>query len=167
MAHEILPATGALQIVRVPITHPDAARLVEEVQQVYVERYGGRDESPVDPAEFEDPTGMFFVGYLDGVAVATGAWRRHPTPEGVEVGPSAEVKRMYVAAGHRGRGLARALLAHVERTAREEGIASMVLETGLAQPEAIELYLSSGYRPVPNFGFHSDQALSRCFAKEF
>lgn len=167
MVHEPLPATRTLQIVRVPITHPDAAMLVEEVQQVYVERYGGRDEAPVEPAEFEDPEGMFFVGYLDGVPVATGAWRRHPVPEGVEATSSAEVKRMYVNAAHRGRGLARALLAHVESTARESGVAAMVLETGLAQPEAIELYLSSGYRPVPNFGFHADQPLSRCFAKEF
>jgi GNAT superfamily N-acetyltransferase len=164
--HHDRPAAARLRIVRVPITHPDAVRLVEEVQQVYVERYGGRDDSPVDPAEFEDPTGMFFVGLLGDVPVASGAWRRHATPPGVSLGPCAEVKRMYVASAHRGRGLSRAILAHVEATAAEAGIASLVLETGDLQPEAIGLYASSGYRQIPNFGFHADQPLSRCFAKE-
>lgn len=157
---------GQLEIVRVPITHPDAADLVEQVQLVYVERYGGRDDSPIDPGEFEDPTGQFFVGRLDGLAVASGAWRRHRTPEGVTSGPCAEVKRMFVRSTHQGRGFARQMLGHVERTAREAGIAAMVLETGLAQPEAIGLYASSGYRSIPNFGYHADQPLSRCFAKD-
>ena len=35
---------------RRPITHPDAALLVEEVQEEYVVRYGGRDETPIDPS---------------------------------------------------------------------------------------------------------------------
>ena len=57
----------------VPITHPDAALLVEEVQEEYVVRYGGRDETPIDPTYFEEPAGAFFVGYLDDVPVVTGA----------------------------------------------------------------------------------------------
>ena len=66
----------AVRIARLPITHPDARQLVEAVQEEYVARYGGRDESPVDPRDFEDPLGQFLVGYLDDVPVATGAWRR-------------------------------------------------------------------------------------------
>ena len=33
------------------------------------------------------------------------------------------------------------------------------------QPEAIRLYLSSGYEPVAGFGYYKDAPLSRCFAK--
>lgn len=156
---------GSLQIRRLPITHPDAALLVEEVQQEYVARYGGRDETPIDPAYFEEPLGAFFVGYLDGVPVATGAWRRRTD---VEVGGSsltAEVKRMYVAPAGRHRGIARAVLAHLEDTARAAGVEVMVLETGIRQPEAIALYQSSGYTPVPGFGFYRDSPISRCFAR--
>ena len=65
-----------LQVVRVPITHPDAQALIEAVQAEYVARYGSRDDSPIDPRDFEDPLGQFFVGHLDGDPVATGAWRR-------------------------------------------------------------------------------------------
>ena len=56
------PSVAAPRIERLPITHPDAQLLVEAVQEEYVARYGGRDESPVDPRDFEDPLGQFFVG---------------------------------------------------------------------------------------------------------
>jgi hypothetical protein len=32
--------------------HPDAAKLIAEVQQEYVVRYGDPDVTPVDPADF-------------------------------------------------------------------------------------------------------------------
>ncbi len=67
----------------------------------------------------------------------------------------AEVKRMYVVPQVRGRGLARVVLAHLERTAVEAGHRAMVLETGRGQPEAIALYESSGYTPIPKFGFYA------------
>ena len=35
----------------------------------------------------------------------------------------------------------------------------------MKQPEAIELYLSSGYEPIPGFGYYRDSDLSRCFAR--
>jgi GNAT superfamily N-acetyltransferase len=153
-----------LGIVRLPITHPDAMLLVEAVQEEYVARYGGRDESPIDPADFEDPLGQFFVGYLDGTPVATGAWRRSSVRAlGAEV--TAEIKRMYVIPAAQRRGLARRMLAHLEATAAAEGIGALVLETGMKQPEAIELYLSSGYEPIPGFGHYRGSDLSRCFAR--
>jgi GNAT superfamily N-acetyltransferase len=158
-----LPET-AFRIERLPITHPDARLLVEAVQEEYVVRYGGRDDSPIDPADFEDPLGQFFVGYLDGAPVATGAWRRSSVRAlGAEV--TAEVKRMYVVPAAQRRGLARRMLGHLEATAAEAGIEALVLETGMKQPEAITLYLSSGYEPIPGFGYYRDSELSRCFGR--
>lgn len=139
-------------------------RLIEEVQAEYVVRYGGPDETPLDPLMFEPPEGSFFVAYLDGVAVATGAWRRSEVVALGGVRP-VEVKRMYVGPAARGRGIARQLLAHLERTAAEAGADLVVLETGTRQPEAIALYESSGYLPIPTFGYHSDSPSSRCYAK--
>ena len=154
-----------LRIERLPITHADAALLVEEVQGEYVVRYGGRDETPIVPAYFLEPEGAFFVAYLADDPVATGAWRRRSDVRVGETTLTAEVKRMYVAPRARGRGVARAVLAHLEDTARAAGVEVMVLETGLRQPEAISLYESSGYTPIPGFGFYKDAALSRCFAR--
>ncbi len=151
-------------ILRVGYGHPDAVRLIEEVQGEYVRRYGGRDETPLDPLMFEPPEGSFFVGYLDGEPVATGAWRRSLV-EVFGTGRTAEIKRMYVAPAARGRGLARRMLAHLEADAAAYGAEAVVLETGLAQPEAIALYESSGYAPIPAFGFYRDAPLSRCYGK--
>ena len=153
-----------LLIERVAVTHPDAQLLVEAVQEEYVARYGGRDESPIDPADFEDPLGQFFVGYLDDAPVTTGAWRRSSV-EALGTGVTAEVKRMYVVPAAQRRGLARRMLAHLEATAAEAGIEALVLETGMKQPEAIELYLSAGYEPIPGFGHYRGSDLSRCFAR--
>jgi GNAT superfamily N-acetyltransferase len=158
-------AGGRLVIERLPITAPDAVLLVEQVQEEYVARYGGRDESPIDATEFEDPTGMFFVGRLDAVPVVSGAWRRRTDVVLAGTSRTAEVKRMYVAPLARGLGLARRMLAHLEETARRAGIEAVVLETGEKQPEAIALYSSAGYERIPGFGYYRDSPLSRCFGK--
>lgn len=153
-----------LVIRRVGYGHADALRLIDEVQEEYVVRYGGRDETPLDPLMFEPPTGTFLVGYVDDAPVATGAWRRSGV---VALGTdrTAEVKRMYVARAARGRGLARQMLAALEESAREHGFEAVVLETGLRQPEAIGLYESAGYLPIPPFGYYRDAPLSRCYAR--
>jgi GNAT superfamily N-acetyltransferase len=107
----------------------------------------------VDPAEFAPPLGLFLIGYVDGAPVACGGWRAQG--EGV-----VELKRMYVVPAGRGRGLARAILAELELTAKRAGNAKLILETGQVQPEAIGLYRSSGYTDVPKFGYYKDAELS-------
>jgi GNAT superfamily N-acetyltransferase len=134
--------------------------MIDDLQQVYVERYGDVDITPVDPAQFAAPLGYFVIGYLDGVPVACGGWRVNDELEG-----AAEIKRMYVVDSARGKGLSRLVLAHLEVTAREAGLERMVLETGMKQPEAISLYTSSGYERIANFGVYRDHPDSRCFGK--
>lgn len=145
---------------------PETVALIEQVQQEYVERYGEPDVTPTDAAEFAPPEGLFLVGYLDGAASAMGGWRaRAPEGEVLRVG-DAEIKRMYVVRAARGRGLSRLMLAELERTAREAGHKRMVLETGIMQPEAIALYTSSGYTPMPEFGAYAGDAYSRHYCRE-
>lgn len=144
----------ALRLERVRTTHPDAVLLIEDVQAIYVERYGGPDASPFAAADFEPPYGMLFVGYDGDRPVATGAWR-HVGLERLGSTRTAEVKRMYVVPSHQRRGLARAMLAHLEATAQAAGHDVMVLNTGGAQPEAIALYESSGYEPVDGWGTYA------------
>ncbi|HJU97240.1 MAG TPA: GNAT family N-acetyltransferase [Jiangellaceae bacterium] len=133
--------------------------LEAELQQEYIERYGGVDESPVDPAQFAPPDGVFLVGFSGAEPVASGGFRRHDDE-------AAEIKRMYVVEDRRGIGYARRLLAELERRAAEAGYVRVVLETGLRQPEAVALYESSGYTPIPGVGFYAGQSLSRSFGKQ-
>ena len=41
----------------------------------------------------------------------------------------------------------------------------IVLETGLRQHEAISLYASSGFEPIPGFGYYAWSEDNRCFAR--
>lgn len=135
-----------------------AQLLIEALQGEYVERYGGPDETPVDPAQFALPNGMFVIGYLDGAPVATGGLRR-------QTDGTVEVKRMYVVPEARRRGLSRTVLAALEDRARALGATRVVLETGQMQPEAISLYKSSGYEQIEGFGHYRCAPLSLSFAK--
>jgi len=140
-------------------TDPVIRALEAELQQEYVERYGGEDETPVDPAEFAPPEGVFLVGFAGAEPVASGGFRRHDDD-------AAEIKRMYVVEDRRGVGYARRLLADLESRAAAAGYRRIVLETGLRQPEAISLYESSGYVSIPVFGFHAGTQLARSFGKD-
>ncbi|WP_442876179.1 GNAT family N-acetyltransferase [Amycolatopsis sp. NBC_01480] len=137
-----------------------------EVQLEYVKRYGSEDATPMDPAQFAPPRGLFLVGYVGEVPVATGAWRAHDEPASTLRAGDAELKRMYVVESARGRGYARVMLAELERTAAAAGRLRAVLETGTEQPEAIALYGSSGYVEIPGFGLYKDEAESRYFGKD-
>lgn len=156
-----------MQIEPLPFADPVAQALIERVQQEYVLRYGGLDETPVDPAEFTPPHGLFLVAYGDndlaayddgGLVLGCGGWRAHGDG-------AAEIKRMYVVPEARGRGVARALLAELERTAAAAGRSWVELFTGSRQPEAVKLYVSSGYRPVPGYGPYKDEPGANYFGK--
>lgn len=149
--------TGDLALRRRRYDSPDAVTLTEQVQQFYVEVYGGPDGTPFTAEEFAPPHGGFLVGYLDGRPVAMGGWRFAPYAAPGGAVRAAEIKRMYVAHEARGRGIARALLAALEDDARTAGADWMVLETGLPQVAAVGLYRSSGYVDIPPFGFYADK----------
>ncbi|ALE82898.1 acetyltransferase [Pseudonocardia sp. HH130629-09] len=149
------------------IDHPDVTPLMRRLQAFYGEVYGDGDVTPVVPADFRASSGLFLVGYEDGVPVATGAWRA------VDADPAdparrdgdAELKRMYVEPAARGRGHARTVLVALERAAAAAGRRRMILETGDPQSAAIALYESSGYRRTSRFGVYRNDPRSRCFAK--
>lgn len=152
----------ALEIRVVSYGGDDARLLTAEVQAEYGRRYGGDgDISPIDPAQFDPPGGLYVIAYVDGEPAASGGWRRGG-PRGAA---DAEIKRMYVRPQFARQGHARAVLAELERTAREAGITRLVLETGLAQPEAIALYASGGYEAITPFGFYADYDDSVHFGK--
>jgi GNAT superfamily N-acetyltransferase len=138
-----------VELIPRPYGHPDVVALTRQVQSHYSQLYGGPgDESPVEAADFEAPTGHFVVGYLDGVPAAMGGWRRLGDRPGLPSPNCAEIKRMYVVPAARRRGLSHVVLTELEASARQAGIDWLVLETGQPQTSAIWLYRSSGYTEV-------------------
>jgi GNAT superfamily N-acetyltransferase len=151
----------------VSFDHPDAVKLNDLVQAEYDLRYGdGGDMTPLDPAMFAPPTGLYLIAYdAHDRPVATGGWRTQDANDEGYADGDAELKRMFVVEEARGRGLARRVLSQLEDDARAAGRTRMVLETGTKQPEAIGLYTSSGYEPCAKFGLYRDYPDSRCYAK--
>jgi len=94
--------------------------------------------------EYGPPGGRVVVARLDGVAVGCVGLRAHAAHAG-------EVKQLYVAPAARRRGVGRALLAAVERSARELGYRRVVLDTAGPLIEALRLYEASCYAPIAPF----------------
>jgi putative acetyltransferase len=79
-----------------------------------------------------------FIARDGGVAVGCGALKRHADGVG-------EVKRMYTRPSHRGRKIGAAIVERIEAVAKEEGIGTLVLETGDRHPAAWTIYERAGF----------------------
>ena len=138
-----------------------ATILIDELVAELSRRYADRSDdeaSSFNPADVTVPRSIFLVATLDGEPVGCGALR--PASDTV-----VEIKRMYVREQGRGKGVGRAVLAELERLAAEFGYATMILETGVRQPEAIALYTRHGFTPIANFGDYAENPLSVCYGK--
>jgi GNAT superfamily N-acetyltransferase len=125
------------------------ATLLQSMRDEMRELYDGLDMDSDDmpragAAELGPPTGALIVGWTGGVAVCVGGVKRLDER-------TCEIKRMYVAPGWRGRGVARALLGELEATARRLGYEIARLDTGPQQQGARGLYESAGYSEIENF----------------
>jgi putative acetyltransferase len=138
---------------------PDVYALVVAQQE---ELTGGDGRGDIGPARhaamFEPPDGVFLAVRDGGRPVACGGVCRFDETR-------AELKRMYVVPEVRGRGLGRVVLEALEAEARRLGYTGIVLETGVGQAEALGLYTSAGYEPIPCYGPYAGQPISRCFGK--
>jgi GNAT superfamily N-acetyltransferase len=139
-----------------PITQP----MAEAQQAELTDRHQGSPGSGAMPSPeyFRPPDGTFLVAFEDGEPIGCGGVGRLGTTTG-------ELRRMYVVPAHRGKGLGRALLVALEDAARALGYTTMRLETGNQAPEALGLYTSSGYEPIPCWGPFATDPKSRCFEK--
>jgi GNAT superfamily N-acetyltransferase len=135
------------QFVVVQQDDPLASPLLDELTVEYNTRYGGRagpeyvDLRAYPAEEFAPPGGVLIVAVDDGVPVAGGAFRRYDPS-------TAELKRIWTATSHRQRGYGKLVVAELERIARQRGYTRMYLTTGPRQPEAVALYLATGYTPL-------------------
>lgn len=96
------------------------------------------------PRDLAAPTGAFLLIEVDGEPAGFGGIRYLDTDV-------AEVKSMYVAPAHRGRGIARELLAELEGIARRRGCGAVRLDTSDYLTAAIAMYRAAGYREVPDY----------------
>jgi putative acetyltransferase len=134
-----------------------AQKLIHDLCAELSQRYG-TPPSPFSPADTSAPGTAFLVARRSGEPVGCGAVRRIDDL-------TAEIKRMYVAPTARRQGLARRLLAELERHAVAFGYRSVRLEAGTQQPDARALYESCGFRQIPAFGHYVGSPISVCYEK--
>lgn len=131
----------------VTLTDPLAQPLLRELEYEYSTRYPSpegtsREMARYPPEEFEPHCGGLLLLLLrDGAPVSGGAFRRYDPR-------TAELKRIWTHSGHRRQGLARRVVAELERAAAAAGYERVYLTTGPRQPEAKGLYLVTGYTPL-------------------
>ncbi len=134
-----------------------ARKLIHDLCAEVSERYGA-PPSPFSPSEAAMERTIFLVARLGSQPVGCGAIRRIAND-------TAEVKRMYVSPAGRRQGIARRILAKLERHAADFGYRAIRLETGIFQPEAQRLYEACGYRRIAAFGHYVGNPTSVCYEK--
>jgi GNAT superfamily N-acetyltransferase len=132
---ESVDTSGALAIVH-------AAS--DELQQ----RYGGEgDNAHLSLDELRPPSGIFLVARW-GRHLAGGVGLRSIADPALRF---AEVKRLWVRPDLRRGGIGQALMQAVESHASAIGVATLYLETGPAQPEALALYRANGWTQIDRY----------------
>ncbi|MGU3291993.1 GNAT family N-acetyltransferase [Williamsia sp. M5A3_1d] len=151
--HDADATTGSVTIDRlVDPTDTDLVALLTACVADLNERYPDYSPDPVVAGA------EYFVARLDGRGVGCVGLRDIGDGRG-------EIKRMFVAVEGRRRGIAARLVTALEERAADRGMTTVVLETGIRQPEAIALYIAVGYTPIDAFGEYASSPLSRCYGK--
>ena len=126
---------------------PDVRALLER-HLVFVNALSPpEDVHALDVDGLLDPAISFYSYRVAGRLVGVGALKR--------LGPDhGEIKSMHTAAEARGRGVGRAMVEHLVRVARDEGLRRLSLETGTAAAfaPARSLYALAGFAPCGPFG---------------
>ena len=140
-----------VSVERVTTPTADVRRLVRELDRELGGEYLPQQRHGLSLEAIFQPPVRFFIARLDGLAIGCG---------GIALFPEfAEVKRMYVQPDVRGRGVAQALLAHLELEAARDGWQLLRLETGDRQFAAMRLYERAGFRRCEAFGAYRSMPL--------
>lgn len=150
----------SLVIRRESIESHDASELIAALNAELSHRYPepGANHFRLHAEEVVPGRGAFLIARVERIPVGCAAIRRMDAV-------TAEIKRMYVIPKHRGLGIGRELMQHLEHVALELGVQRIVLETGVRQPESLALYKRMGFEQIPLFGEYLGSSLSICMEK--
>ena len=139
---------GGITIEPVSKENSDALALIEGLMDIYAALFTPETIRQFAEAESGDGDSeyVFFIARRGGIAAGCGGVRL------MGDGATGEVKRIYVAPEHRGSGVARTLMAAIEREAAARGLSRLVLTTAERLAAAVRMYEVLGYSRIPNYG---------------
>ena len=146
-----------IEVVRTDSSNQEFLKLVNELN-AYLADADGAEHRFYDQFNQIDDLNHVVLVFSMNKAVGCGAIKI------VEPG-TMEIKRMFVQADHRGRGIASVILSELEKWSMELHCFTTKLETGKRQQAAIRLYMARGYDRIPNYGPYKGVENSLCFEK--
>ncbi|PRY85531.1 GNAT family N-acetyltransferase [Mongoliibacter ruber] len=146
-----------IEFIRTQASAPDFVALVEELDKELA-IMDGDDHDFYHQFNHLDNIHHVVVAYLFGAPVGCGAIKKYDEDK-------MEIKRMFVRPDHRGNGCAGFILKELELWAKELNYSYCILETGVNQAAAIQLYRKSGYQQTENYGQYQEVENSLCFQK--
>lgn len=145
-------------IKRTSNTHRDFLTLTRELDVELKGIYGSL-QAVYDKHNVLDPIDTAIVGYENTEPMACGCFKTIDTER-------VEIKRLYVKPEFRRQGFSSKILQALEAWAAELGYATVLLETGKKQPEAIGLYRKFGYQTIANYSPYQGMENSLCMQKQ-
>lgn len=124
----------------------EARALITELEAELSEGFEPHQQHGLSIDKIFQPHINFYIARVDGVALGCGGVA---FDEGF-----AELKRMFVRPAARGKGVAQAVLAQLERDARAKGYTRLTLETGDTLGPAQRLYERAGFVRCEAFGHY-------------
>jgi putative acetyltransferase len=114
----------------------------------------------LDASRLFTPEITVFGARIQGELVGVGALRKLDEEH-------AELKSMHTLAKSRGLGIGKAMVAHIEQFAKNQGVKRISLETGATEPfkPARQLYKSLGYQTCEAFGEYVLSEDNTCMTK--
>ncbi len=142
-----------MQIALESADQPDVRSLIDALDAYQGALYPAASNYHLSVDALVQPNVLFAVARdADGVALGCGAV--------VLLDGYGELKRMFVPAEQRGRGIATAIITFLEAHAVQRNGLLLRLETGIHQPEAHGLYARAGYERRGPYGDYPDDPLS-------
>jgi len=148
----------SLEILHTDSKNIDFIKLIKLLDDDLYERYGELQKQ-YNKHNKVDYINDAIIIYKDEAPVACGAFKEH----NVEC---IELKRIFVLKEKRGQGLSKTIVNELEKLGKVKGYKYAILETGIKQYEAINLYKNTWYQIIENYGPYIGNTNSICMKKE-
>ena len=120
---------------------------------------GAENRKAFVPYNISDAINDVLIAYDSGAAIGCAGLKPYS-------GSDAEVKRVWVEPGYRGKHIAREMMGLLEGKAREKGFSRLILQTREIMTDAVRLYEKLGYYRIPNYPPYDRLEGAVCFAKD-
>lgn len=147
-----------IAVLRTTSNHEDFQKMVVQLD-AYLQVVDGDDHEFYSQFNKSNLLKNAIIAYENNLPIGIGAYKEIDTK-------TTEIKRMFTLPEHRGKGIAKAILAALENWALEENYSIALLETGVTMKNAIHLYQKMGYKITDNYGQYIGVENSICMKKE-